>query len=442
MSRRAATVAVIAAALAAAGWAVWRRAAPRVRPNVVIVVMDTTRADRCSFEGYARPTTPRLDEFAKDAVVFTEAWSPAGWTGPAHASLFTGLRLEHHGFYAGNRMNLARTMPTLAELLGADGWATASFANNGWFDARYGLTRGFDHSETHGDDDARPYPWARATHAAAAAWAEARAKEGRPFFLFVNDMEPHLPYTPPAEDEARFVAPGTATRDVDAARRFDFPSTVSYCLRREEIGGDRMALLSSLYDAEIAALDREIGALLDRLRASGLLQNTIVIVTGDHGEMLGEHHQTAHGFSLHRAIRHVPLLIRAPGAFEGGRREGALVRLEDLMPTVLELCRVQVPGGLDGSSLLRDLPGRISRALQGDDETTRDRIASLIEGADASALTTGMRAVFDGTYHHIAYSDGRAELYDLRSDAGERDNLAGREPAIAARLASLYEESR
>jgi arylsulfatase A-like enzyme len=437
-----ATVAVIAAAFAVAVWSVWRRSAPRVRPNVVMIVMDTTRADRCSFEGYGRKTTPRLDEFAKDAVVFTEAWSPAGWTGPAHASLFTGLRLEHHGFYAGNRMNLARTMPTLAELLAADGWATASFANNGWFDARYGLTRGFDQSDTHGDDDARPYPWARATHAAAAAWAEARAKEGRPFFLFVNDMEPHLPYTPPAEDEARFVVAGTPPGDVEAARRFDFPTTISYCLRREEIPDGRMELLSSLYDAEIAALDREIGALFDRLRTSGLLDDTIVIVAGDHGEMLGEQHQTAHGFSLHRAIRHVPLLIRAPGAFTGGRREGAVVRLEDVMPTVLELCDVQVPAGLDGASLLHDLPGRISRALQGDDESTRERIAALIEGADASALTVGMRAVFDGTYHYIAYSDGRAELYDLRKDAGERDNLAAREPALAARLASLLEGPR
>jgi arylsulfatase A-like enzyme len=432
-----ATVAMIAAALAAAIWSVWRHAAPRARPNVVMIVMDTTRADRCSFEGYARATTPRLDEFAKDAVVFTEAWSPAGWTGPAHASLFTGLRLEHHGFYAGNRMNLARTMPTLAELLAADGWATASFANNGWFDERYGLTRGFDRSETHGDDDARPYPWARATHAAAAAWAEARAKEGRPFFLFVNDMEPHLPYTPPAEDEARFVAPGTPPGDVEAARRFDFPSTVSYCLHKEEIADGRMELLSSLYDAEIAALDREIGALFDRLRVSGLLDNTIVVVAGDHGEMLGEQHQTAHGFSLHRAIRHVPLLIRAPGAFTGGRREGAVVRLEDVMPTVLELCQAQVPAGLDGASLLRDLPGRISRALQGDDETTRGRIAELIEGADASALTAGMRAVFDGTYHYLEFGDGRRELYDVAADPAEKRNLASEKPAEVAAMAAL-----
>jgi arylsulfatase A-like enzyme len=442
VSRRAAAFAAIAAALAAAGWAVWRRASTQSRPNVVMIVMDTTRADRCSFQGYERPTTPRLDELARDAVVFTEAWSPAGWTGPAHASLFTGLRLEHHGFFAGNRMNLAPTAATLAELLSVEGYATASFANNGWFDPRYGLTRGFQHAETHAEDETRPYPWARATHAAAAAWAEARAKEGRPFFLFVNDMEPHLPYTPPADDEARFVPQGTAPGDLAAARAFDFPTTVSYCLRHEELPAGRIELLSALYDAEIAALDREIGALLDRLRAAGLLDDAVVVVAGDHGEMLGEEHQTAHGFSLHRAVRHVPLIVRAPDAFTGGRREGAVVRLEDVMPTVLELCGARVPGGLDGASLLHDLPGRVSRALQGDDDQTRRRIESLIDGVDARPLTVGMRAVFDGRYHCIAYSDGRRQLFDVRSDPAERDDLSAREPAESARLAALLEDAR
>ena len=442
MSRRTAIVAVLAAALAGAGWLVWRGAATQPRPNVVMIVMDTTRADRCSFQGYARPTTPRLEEFAKDAVVFTEAWSPAGWTGPAHASLFTGLRLEHHGFFAGNRMNLAPSPATLAELLAADGYATASFANNGWFDARYGLTRGFQQAETHAEGEVRPYPWARATHAAAAAWAEARAKEGRPFFLFVNDMEPHLPYTPPDEEEARFVPQGTSPGDLAAARAFDFPTTVSYCLRREELPPGRLELLSSLYDAEIAALDREIGVLLDRLRVAGLLDDAVVVVAGDHGEMLGEQHQTAHGFSLHRAVRHVPLLFRAPDAFTGGRREGALVRLEDVMPTVLELCGARVPAGLDGASLLRDLPGRVSRALQGDDDQTRRRIESLIEGADARPLTVSMRAVFDGRWHYIDYSDKRRQLFDLSKDPAERDDLSAREPAEVARLAALLDAAR
>jgi arylsulfatase A-like enzyme len=331
---------------------------------------------------------------------------------------------------------------TLAEILSAEGYATASFANNGWFDPRYGLTRGFGRAETHAEHDARPYPWARATHATAAAWAEAQAQEGRPFFLFVNDMEPHLPYTPPTEDEARFAPQGATPADVAAARAFDFPSTVSYCLRHEEMPAERLELLSSLYDAEISALDREIGALFDRLRAAKILDDAVVIVTSDHGEMLGEHHQTAHGFSLHRAVRHVPLVVRAPGAFTGGRRESAVVRLEDLMPTVLDLCDAPAPGRLDGVSLVRGLEGRVSLALQGDDDQTRRKIESLIDGVDARPLTVGMKAVFDGRYHFIAYSDGRRELFDIRTDPGERENLAEREPAQAARLAGLLQVER
>jgi arylsulfatase A-like enzyme len=439
--RRALISALLVAAIVAA-WVAHARSGVKRRPNVVVIVMDTTRGDRCSFTGYARPTTPRLDEFAKDAVVFQEAWSPSCWTGPAHASLFTGLRLERHGFYAGNRFFLGGEHETLARRLEAAGYATGCFANNAWFAPEYGLTRGFEKIVPLHERPQRAYPWATETHSLAADWAESVAREGKPFFLFVNDMEPHLTYAPPPEVEGAFLRGSPSASDVAEARVFDFPRTVAYSARGEELRPSFVNLLSDLYDAEIAALDREIGALLDRLRAKGLLDSTIVVVAGDHGEMLGEHHMLSHGFSLHRAARHVPLLVRFPGAFDGGRREKAVVRLEDVFPTILELCGLQVPGGLDGASLTRDLEGRVSRALQGADLETKARIESLIAGIDAAPLTVGSDAIFDGRWHFLAYADGRSELYDISRDPGETEDLSDREPGEVERLTRLLRGGR
>ncbi len=437
-----AIVAAVIVAASVVAWVVHTRSGATRRPNVVVIVMDTTRGDRCSFAGYARPTTPRLDEFARDAVVFEEAWSPSCWTGPAHASLFTGLRLEHHGFFAGNRFFLAGEHDTLARRMQAAGYATGCFANNAWFAPEYGLTRGFAKVVPLHERPQRTYPWAAETHVLAADWAEEVARAGQPFFLFVNDMEPHLTYAPPAAAQGAFLRDSPSASDVAAARAYDFPRTVAYSARGEELPPSFLNLLSDLYDAEIATLDREIGALLDRLRAKGLLDSTIVVVTGDHGEMLGEHHMLSHGFSLHRAARHVPLLVRFPGAFDGGRREKAVVRLEDVFPTILDLCGFDVPDGLDGISLTRELGGRVSRALQGADLETKARIESLISGIDAAPLTVGSDAIFDGRWHFLAHEDGRRELYDISRDPGETEDLSAREPGEVERLTRLLRAGR
>src|SRR5262249_1730191 len=136
------------------------------RPNVLVLVMDTTRADRCSVTGYGRPTTPCLEEFAKDAVTFREAWSPAGWTAPNHATLFTGLRPEHHGLISGKSPFLDVTHATLAERLWNLGYATACFTNNANVSPESGLIRGFAHTDLLYLNESRPYPWATATHEA------------------------------------------------------------------------------------------------------------------------------------------------------------------------------------------------------------------------------------------------------------------------------------
>jgi arylsulfatase A-like enzyme len=410
------------------------------RPNVLVLVMDTTRADRCSFEGYARPTTPRLEEFAKDAVVYRDAWSPAGWTGPAHASLFTGLRPDHHGFHDGDRNYLAPHVPTLAEALQALGYATGCFTNNDFVAPEFGLTRGFEEVVPMYARPNRPYPWAGETHALAAEWAEMQSRAKRPFFLFINDMEPHIPYTPPEDDAKRFLRGDPTPEEVAAGRAFDLPQSLAYTLHAKEMTPRQLGVISDLYDAEIASLDRDIGTLLDRLNTDGLLDSTIVVIVGDHGELFGEHHIAQHGHSLHRPARHVPLLVRYPKTFDGGRVVTSLVRLEDVPATILELCGAKTPKRFDGVSLADDAARPPSIAVQGRDPSKTARFQSMLAGVDITPLTVGMAAVYDGRFHFLAYTDGRRELYDLSRDPAETEDLAAREPTEAARLEALLPE--
>jgi len=431
---------VIALGVAAAGAIELRGGTPqgpRQRPNVIVLVMDTTRADRCSFLGYDRPTTPNLAEFAKEAVSYRNAWAPGGWTGPTHASLFTGLRPDHHGFHDGARNYLDSGTPTLAARLSEDGWSTACFTNNAWIAPEFGLTRGFGRIEDLYRRENRPYPWAHQTHTLAADWAGAEARAGRPFFLFVNDMEPHLPYTPPPEEQARFLRTAPTPDELAEARSLYTDEATAYALGAREVSPRVLATMADLYDAEIATLDKEIGGFLARLRAEGLLDSSIVVIAGDHGEPLGEHHMIDHGHSLHRGVRHVPLMIRFPPEFDGGRVVESVVRLEDVTPTILELCGLPAPDDLDGVPLTRDLEGRISIAIQGAFPGRRAWIAESNPGADPTRYLLGLKAVFDGRYHLLTYSDGRREVFDDTADPGETNDLSTKEPDVLARLLAL-----
>ena len=406
-------------------------------PNVLVLVLDTTRADRCSFTGYDRPTTPRMDELAKDAVVYREVWAPANWTGPAHASLFTALSPERHGFHGGGRPHLGLGPDTLAGRFEAAGYATACFTNNEFISAEFGLTRGFAEVFPLYRADNRKYPWAAATHEAAADWARAMHDAGRPFLLFINDMEPHQPYEPPEDIAKRFVRSPPGESDMKLARAFNNNESLALNLGVTKLGDEQRALLSDLYDAEVATLDREVGNLLDRMRADGLLDSTLIVIVGDHGEAIGEQGTYDHGHSLHSQLLHVPLLMRLPGKFDGGRAVNDLVRLEDVAPTILETCGLPPFEDVEGKSLLAPLSGRIARASQPPEGLYAVRARHEMPGADPSPVTVGIRSVFDGTLHLLAYSDGRVELYSRKDDPQELRDLAKERPADVERLRAL-----
>ena len=408
------------------------------RPNVLLLVMDTTRAARCSFLGYGRPTTPRLAEFAKDAVTFTDAWSPSGWTGTAHASLFTGLNPGRHRYVAGGRTYLGTEFPTLAEVLARAGYATGCYSNNLLISQEFGMVRGFQEVVPPRPAELRTYPWSRETHEQGAAWAQAQAKVGKPFFLFINDMETHLPYTPLEPDQRALLRGDPSQGEIAAARGLEYERALRYTLGGVDLTPRELGILSDLYDAELAALDREIGGLLDRLRKDGLLDSTLVVICADHGENFGERRRLEHGpHDLHRTVRHVPLIVRFPKAFDGGRRVDSVVRLEDVMPTVLGVCGVTAPRGLDGAVLGAEPLARVSRAGEGADPREKKRFEDKAPGVDGTPMTIGIDAVFDGRHHLLEYSDGRVELFDVRSDPLEADNLASREPEILGRMREL-----
>ncbi len=414
------------------------------QPNVLVIVMDTVRADHTTLCGYARPTTPRVAQFAADGVTYRDAWTPAGWTGPSHASLFTGQRPVHHGYLEDNIPLLRSQAVTLAEILRDAGWRTGCFSNNAVVSDAYGLVQGFEHAPRFFLNQQRPLPNARDAHRRAKAFIETSVEERKPFFVYVNDFEPHLPYEPLEEHQRTFVPADVSPELLHLARHFNNPYTIdlNVGLADPVPAPEMLALLPSLYDAEIATVDAEVGAFLDELRADGLLDRTLVVITSDHGENLGDHGLWDHRFSIHRTIRHVPLVLRYPGRLDGGRVVDDVVRLEDVLPTVLEVCGLPPRADVDGVSLLAPTAGRISRAsyaAQSDTvQTFRSRHPDLTQEQERP-FHVSQRSVYDGRHDLIVRSDGTLELYDVTADPGETKNLADELPDVVARLRALLD---
>jgi arylsulfatase A-like enzyme len=407
----------------------------RPRPNVVVLVMDTTRADRCSVHGYPRPTTPSLEALGREGVVFDQAWAPSSWTLPTHASIFTGLLPQRHGATTNGASALTREHTTLAEHLRDAGYATGAFSNNPFVAEEFGLTQGFSTFVPMHQERQLPYPTAIPTHEQALAWIRRQRESGRPFFLLMNDMEPHAPYAPPAADTDAFVRDPVDADEMAWGRAFEFPANLLAMLGVDPITDRQLRLVSDLYDAEIATLDREIGLFVEQLRDDGVLDDTVFVVTGDHGEHFGENGNLAHCLSLGRPLLHVPLVIRYPGAFEGGQRVKRVVRSEDLFPTLLELCDIDVPPGIDGVSLLQTAPGRMAIGYLGRPSGIIGAAERVAAHVDMSRFDVTLHSIFDGRHQLIVSQPGaRTMLFDLDSDPDARVDCSAEHPDLVSRL--------
>ncbi len=440
---------------------------PPAPPNILWVVWDTVRADHLSLHGYERETTPRLDAWAAGARVFDDARSVASYTLPSHASMFTGLLPSEHCTHNDHK-RLDGRFTTIAERLSDAGYQTFLFSSNPhisagarnfdqgfdraerpfspeWKEAvrehlraKYGLG-GAPRPETHAWSIARSGPIAKR---AALRWLQTLDRS-RPFFVFLNYMEAHPPYRPSLAARRRLMSPGQAI-DSDWATA-SWADTWEYTFGLRDLSPEQVRAARANYDATLTELDDLFHDLLQSLEAGGYLENTVVVLTSDHGEQLGEHHMFDHQYSLYDTVLRVPLVIHDPRRFEPGRDPRPVLNL-DLFPTLLEIAGLPVPAGTRGVSLLQPLEQRVRIAEE--PALTRigmDLVRKRHPDWDASAYPRRLRAFVDARHKYIWASDGRHALFDLSSDPGEEFDLMQRDPerasqldrALAARVATL-----
>jgi len=440
--RRLAALGLLAAA-AGGGFGVWRwvvESAPDdPRPNIVLVVLDTTRRDRLSLYGYERPTTPQLEQLATESTVWEEAYSTSSWTSPSHASLFTGLHPAAHGVTQ-SAWSMGPELDTLAERLSAGGYRTAGIVGNPMVGRVFGFDQGFDeYHETWREKRAPGREHPAVEHLGRLLDSADR----RPLFAFINLIEPHSPYTSGAEHREDFVRHADLEL-VNNQWRSYYAGEVRFDPRELEQLGD-------VYDAGLRHVDELVGALVASLRAHGVLERTVLVVTSDHGENLGEHEHLDHVFSLYEPTVRIPLLARHPGSFAAGARVEGPVQLTDVYFTLLGIAGLE-PGGTGGVTGGRDLRGSEPlepRPVLLSYDYPKQALRAMGERAEAPALELYKRrlwALREGDLKLIAGDDGQLELYDLSADPGELHDLAPqqveRAEALRARLLELVASHR
>jgi arylsulfatase A-like enzyme len=414
-------------------------------PNILLLILDTVRAESLSLYGYPRRTSPSIDQFAKSGVTFDAAISASPWTLPSHATMFTGR--WPHELNANWRTPLDATWPTLAEVLSENGYATAAFVANRFYASRQsGLARGFQHY-----DDTRYSPgrlllasalgrflvdrtpmkrWfgqyddvgrkrARSVNEELLDWMSHRDGKARPFFVFLNYFDAHDPYIAPAPFNTLF-------------DRQTFPlhpgMTADSVLTFADIQSEVAA-----YDESVAALDHQVGLLLAELERRGALRNTIVVITSDHGEELGEHGFLRHGKTLYMQELHVPLVISFPRRLPQGLRVNKPVTLRDVAATVIDLAAVPnqsatAAPALSGRSLARFWTS--SEAHSNTRDTLISEVRYRANRSPREPTSKGdMASIVDSATHLIRGGDGAIELYQIDVDPGEKVNVAARPEA-------------
>jgi arylsulfatase A-like enzyme len=422
--------------------------APKSRPNVLVYMIDTERADHTSVYGYARDTTPFLKKLAAQGLVFDDCQVQATWTKPSVASLLTSLYSFTHGI-ARDYDTIPSGATTLAEQLRAAGYITAGIVANPFAGRLSGLQRGFDYlSEWAVIQRHRKDAEDRATDSAAVnkivfPWLEQHRDE--PFFLYAHATDPHAPYRPPAGFEERFAdSANTAEFNRNYKRLVDKRSygggaVVSRAVcRREGLNPDRFIHQAiDRYDGEILHNDWSLEQLVDKLKQIGVLDNTLIIVVSDHGEEFWEHGWTAHGQSLYQELTHGVFVMWNPKLMPTPRRVSEPVQLIDVMPTILDLLDLKIPDMVQGQSLAA-FAKRQPFQRRGPVMTSRyasPHAHGIVpeNGTDTVALlNTDWKLIYRDKAKEVGMN--KVELYDRRTDGGEAKNVAGEHPQEVSRM--------
>lgn len=370
--------------------------------SVLLIIIDTLRADHVGYWGYERDNTPVLDSLAASGTAWTRTQAQSSWTLPSVASILTGLAPREHGAGTsdGRMFGLAPSIPTLQGILHSRGMSTCAILNVIFLSEDFGFHRGFDHFDCRGVTGSRGTRRANETADAAISWLEGLNGS---FLAVVHFYDPHIPYDPPPPYDDLYADSYTGPLRTG---EFQMDTMTSVNSGSAVLSPEGLSAMVDLYDGEIAFTDAELGRLLEYLRASGLSGSTLVIVTADHGEEFLEHSGIEHGRTLYQECLHVPLVMSGPGIPRGVRREEPSALL-DLLPTILAYLDVDAPPGLPGTDLLSSVSG------------TRD-----IPASNLLWSTVPQASMRRDSLKVIWYpGNGNTELYDLSSDPFEQDPL-------------------
>lgn len=441
------------------------RPAPVGAPDVLLIVMDTVRAQSLSTYGYARDTSPNLDRLAAEGALFLDANAPATWSLPAHAALFTGTFPSWNNANAETRY-LDGRLPTLAELLAQNGWETRAFTANPHISEAFGLTRGFRYDDrawmagTSGRNFSFIYRMVDALGLGGvddkggarvvdniARWMEQRPEDDGPAFVFVNFLEAHFPF----RQLPRPFREAYQSADLDTLRRIDqiaFGVQFGRQLTDEEMAFVHQPLID-LYDGGVKYTDHLVGRVLDVWRRAGRLDDTVVVVLGDHGELVGEHGAFGHVTPVLEPDLRVPLVIRYPARIAPGTRVEAAVSTTGTLATVLDLVGLPPSPVAQVGSLLRvidgdPLAGQPVLAERFEEHMLAARFApGTANGRGPLVNPRGRyRTYRSGPYKLVQHSVDGWFLYDLVADPGETRDLASEDPATLARLQRELEDWR
>ncbi len=398
------------------GWGCAGEAPEPGPPRIALLIsIDTLRPDHLGAYGHDRPTSPGLDALAAEGVLFETALSTSPWTLPAHATLLTGLYPHRHGLTSATG-SLAERIPTLATILGAQAFETAAIVNSAYLDRRYGFARGFDRYHYIREQPGRLPPSIEVTDRAI-AWLE--EERTRRLFLFLHYYDVHSDYRSLPRYEREFLRPYAGAVDGSTEQLLLFRSG------RFEIGDEDVARLRDLYDAGIRQMDDEIGRLIAYLAREDLLDETLLVVTSDHGEEFLEHGGVLHGRTQYEELLRVPLLLRGPG-IPAGTRVAAPVSLVDVVPTVLAALGLPVPPETDGVDLAAfwsaENGGPEARYLFGEADHNN---------AEHDITRSVRRDRFKLHYNRMTK---QATLYDLERDSDEQHDAAAEEPERTRRM--------
>ena len=381
------------------------------KTNIILMTLDTTRADHLGCYGYHRNTSPNLDELSQRSIIYTNAIAPASWTLPSHASLFTGKFTTSHGVQydpqgslkltnairgpKGRQVprarGLAQDETTLAQILRQTGYKTGAVVGGPWLKKVFGFQKGFDFYDDRQISSVNGRLAIQINDAAISWLKEINSKN---FFLFLNYFDPHGPYCPPAPYGFKFLPPGISPNDKTRSTE----------------------KMLALYDAEILYMDHYIGQLIQFLKAKKAFDNTWFIITADHGELLGEHGKLGHGHYLFQQEIHVPLFMKYPGSEVPPSKTNSPVQLTDLLPLICERLELSPPTNIQGNA-----PPQINHPL-------------LAEAYPLQILTKDghWRAYFENNFKYLWNSRGNHLLYNLKNDPRELKNLIAQKPSIAA----------